>query len=105
MSEIKLLPCPFCGGTAKVRGEKFYQPNVRRNVICTKCFSSGGWYKTEEEAIEKWNTREPMQEIVKKLEKELLENPDDYVKDYRSGLCKAIEITWEVGGMNELSKV
>ena len=28
-----LLPCPMCEGQAKVRNERYYQPNVRRNVI------------------------------------------------------------------------
>lgn len=53
----KLKPCPFCGGEAEIRGEKYYKPMVRRNVICTKCYSNSGWYKTEQEAIEMWNRR------------------------------------------------
>lgn len=55
MSELK--KCPFCGGEAKIRGEKYWQPNVRRNVICTNCFANSGWFKTDEEAIEAWNRR------------------------------------------------
>lgn len=55
MDELK--PCPFCGGKAKIRSEKYWQPNVRRNVICTNCFANTGWYKTEDEAIEAWNRR------------------------------------------------
>ena len=31
-----LLPCPMCRGQARVRNERYYQPNVRRNVICMK---------------------------------------------------------------------
>lgn len=52
-----LLPCPMCEGQAKVRNERYYQPNVRRNVICMKCFTNSGWYKTEHEARLAWNTR------------------------------------------------
>lgn len=52
-----LKPCPFCGGKAKIRGEKYWRPRVSRNVICTKCFSNSGWFDTEEEAAEAWNRR------------------------------------------------
>ena len=52
-----LLLCPMCRGKARVRSERYYQPNVRRNVICMKCFTSSGWYKTEHEARLAWNTR------------------------------------------------
>lgn len=52
-----LVPCPMCGGQARVRNERYYQPNVRRNVICMKCFTNSGWYKTEHEARLAWNTR------------------------------------------------
>jgi Lar family restriction alleviation protein len=52
-----IKPCPFCDGSAKVGHEKYYQPRVSRRIICTVCFSSSGWYRTEEEAIEAWNRR------------------------------------------------
>lgn len=52
-----LIPCPMCGGKAKVRGERYFQPNVRRNVICTKCYTNTGWYRTEADASLAWNTR------------------------------------------------
>lgn len=52
-----LLLCPMCRGKARVRSERYYQPNVRRNVICMKCFTNSGWYKTEHEARLAWNTR------------------------------------------------
>lgn len=54
---IQLKPCPFCGGKAHIRTERYYQPNMRRNVICEKCYSNSGWYKTEEEAAKAWNRR------------------------------------------------
>ena len=28
-----LLPCPMCGGQARVRNERYYQPNVRRHEM------------------------------------------------------------------------
>lgn len=55
--ENELKPCPHCGGKAKVGCEKYWQPRVSRRIICAKCYSSSGWYSTEEEAIEAWNRR------------------------------------------------
>lgn len=54
---LELKQCPFCGGEAKIGYEKYWQPRVSRRIICTKCYSSSGWYSTEEEAIEAWNRR------------------------------------------------
>ena len=65
-----LLLCPMCRGKARVRSERYYQPNVRRNVICTKCFTNSGWYRTEDEARLAWNTRAP---ILSAEEMEILE--------------------------------
>ncbi len=65
-----LVPCPMCHGKARIRNERYYQPNIRRNVICTRCFTNSGWYKTEYEAILSWNTRAPIlsESELKKLE-------------------------------------
>ena len=100
MSEIKLLPCPFCGGEAKVCKYYFIQ--------CTKCGTSTLTHTNREEAIESWNTRKPMQEIMERLEEEKTKkykdwNKTSYLQDfggYRE--CKhIIEIVKEVGGMND----
>ena len=65
MSEIKLLPCPFCGGEAEL---SLFLGNY--HVTCTKClgaiFPARGMLKGE--AIEAWNTRKPMERIVERLE-------------------------------------
>jgi Lar family restriction alleviation protein len=55
----ELLPCPFCGGEARIGVEKYWYPKVSRRAICEKCYSSTGWYDTEEQAINAWNTRTP----------------------------------------------
>lgn len=57
----ELLPCPFCGGEAKIlwfnatmmHDDKFYYPR------CTNCGSGFKNFrnKTVEEAVKKWNTR------------------------------------------------
>lgn len=54
MSELKLLPCPFCGGEATIdnAGGK-YQAWCK--YCC--CIHMGEFYNTEAEAITAWNRR------------------------------------------------
>ena len=58
MCNDKLLPCPFCGGEAKLWriGAKEPQPEY---IICDTpfCVVFGGFY-TEQEAVEAWNSRQ-----------------------------------------------
>ena len=51
--DIKLKPCPFCGGMNLYYGkERFY------SVGCIDCGGKVvGAYRTEEEAADAWNTR------------------------------------------------
>lgn len=106
MSEIKLLPCPFCGYEAKsVKAHGIFEkPYV---VVCEneKCRASVGMFSaTKEEAIKQWNTRKPMQEIVERLEEAKVCVIDDYTEEYEDMvfLEEAIGIVREAGGMNEL---
>lgn len=55
MGAVKLEPCPFCGGEAKITQACVMQPLFC--VHCVDCDTSGGHYFTEEDAIEAWNTR------------------------------------------------
>ena len=58
MDEIKLKPCPFCGGEGKVM--RFPKCNRKYAVICSNvlCFASVGNYSTTKElAIDTWNRR------------------------------------------------
>lgn len=71
MSEkkIKLLPCPFCGGSAKIRVDKRNNGEVSysiKSVQCTECLAStmvcfdGGYrdlFCSDEEIAEMWNRR------------------------------------------------
>lgn len=53
MSNYKLLPCPFCGGSGNPK-------NMRKLtffVKCNKCSASTGMYIKKEEALAAWNRR------------------------------------------------
>ena len=110
MSEIKLLPCPFCGGEAKLYSGIGYAV-----VGCKKedCQGSACCYKynSKKEAIEQWNTRKPMERIIERLEEEERTLQDKYERNLKkeyddpfvSGrLCElecVIEIVKEEGGI------
>lgn len=65
MSEIKLLPCPFCGGeNIKVLGAETSYYWCR----CMNCLASTTTEDVEEDAIKAWNTRKPIEKVVKELE-------------------------------------
>lgn len=116
MSEIKLLPCPFCGGEAELIGHyiKGVPNDFQYFVRCKKCKARPQQFytfKKKEKAVEAWNTRRPMELIVDRLEKELYladkekersakENPlqFDSAKGYANGVAVAIEIVKEEGG-------
>ena len=79
MSEIELLPCPFCGGKAEVRATKRlvfngkYMGTVHYVVGCidTKCIGRiQRRYNSIEEAIDAWSTRKTIHRIVEQLERE-----------------------------------
>ena len=118
MSELKR--CPFCGGEAKI--DKTIANTV--SVECTVCYASSRMIlctegDIEQKAIEAWNTRKPMQNIVKRLEeeyheidkskKESYENGDwerfDMFTNLNRGIYKAIAIVntivKEEGGIDE----
>ena len=52
MSEIKLKPCPFCGGEAEI-----LNVDDRYTARCRSCFCGTGEYKDPERASETWNRR------------------------------------------------
>lgn len=55
MSE--LLPCPFCGGEAKILTAESMHGGNLYGVMCDCCAGRADVYDTEAEAIEAWNTR------------------------------------------------
>lgn len=73
MSEIKLLPCPFCGGEGSIScdPEATKDSNGRLwafTVVCNSCCATGGLCYSPEMATNSWNTRKPIDKVVEQLE-------------------------------------
>lgn len=101
MSEIKLLPCPFCGGEME-------EPN---NTSCkqgdtwlwsTECTNCGFFLddRYKEVLIARVNNRRPLQRIIERLK----EKAESIYKDKDKGeqfvfLNEAIKIVKEEGGI------
>lgn len=85
MDEPKLLPCPFCGGEARKRvAFPCDADGLEMNLYIVGCETCGiefSWLWDEEAAVELWNTRKPMDDIVKKLEAE--RDKTDFVETSR----------------------
>lgn len=96
MSEIKLLPCPFCGAEMIVFEDKQL---FGHRLEEEDCILAMHYFSTMDiESIEKWNARKPMQEIVKRLEKKIdnrLYNPN-----WNAGIIASISVVESVGGIN-----
>ena len=82
MSDIKLLPCPFCGGEARLDTEMSRRCLIIR-IKCKSCHAKIAGYCADigdeekaltniddctEKAVKCWNTRKPMERIVERLE-------------------------------------
>lgn len=100
MSEIKLKECPFCGEELEVVGKgHYFAHKINGCILQHLCFDIDN-----QEAIEQWNTRKPMDRIVERLEQ--------YQQEYSSGdgeftdelvdrvLRNAIEIV-KAGGVDD----
>lgn len=97
----QLANCPFCGGEAKLM--RFPKCERKYVVICEneQCMASVGNYShSKEKAIKAWNTRKPMEKIVKRLEEEKkIYNSASYTDQaIRQGVMIATEIVREEGG-------
>ena len=56
MSEIKLKPCPFCGGVASIDSEEGWF-GLGYFVMCLKCMNRTAHYMYSMNASDAWNTR------------------------------------------------
>ena len=75
MGNVKLLPCPFCGGQARISSdtEATRDANGRLwafTIVCDSCCATSGLCYSSEMAEKSWNNRKPMEQIIQQLEKE-----------------------------------
>ena len=98
MSEIKLLPCPFCGGEAILHHNGLTEKD---HVTCLSCCCRTKDSITKEEAIKQWNTRKPMEKQIPKKPTHIHEeyekhqwkkNKNGEVDDWawESGFCNGV---------------
>ena len=102
MSEIKLLPCPFCGGEAEI-GE-FHLLDKEYRVCCKECRSRTPFSTSRDRVIKQWNTRKPMERIVERLEEEKeqkISATKTEINLRKAHFKKAIELVKEEGVLNE----
>lgn len=67
MAKLELLPCPFCGGEARI------SRSGRCSLFCAYCVdcdTNGGHYFTEEDAIAAWNQRDGVRHLADLIEPE-----------------------------------
>ena len=111
MSDERLRKCPFCGGVPIVFESSNGPFAFGKYVVCGKCGCQTLLYTgkdAEEKAIESWNNRKPVEDVLERLEEEykaaaddmkrcLRENPlqFDSAKGCAQGLYNAIKIIKE----------
>ena len=98
MSELKR--CPFCGGEVWF---KIAELDAFRNVysfLCKDCDMEIIYpYSNEEEAINAWNTRKPIEKVLQRLEEERKEGIEYYNNsndDYFDGTADGVEIAIDI---------
>ena len=57
MTAPELLPCPFCGKVAHLRGDVCHSTAFFVGCETLGCFGNAQWDETQEEAVSNWNTR------------------------------------------------
>lgn len=101
MSNINLLPCPFCGyGYADIEQDK-------EGFVYVRCHKSGCMARTdgclnEEEAARLWNRREPIKKIIEELKNKYPINPypNEFSNGRNLGNQNALKVIMDVSGLN-----
>lgn len=58
MNEIRLKPCPFCGGEGCLQEHIYVGYTNRYGVVCLDCgVETRQFSRTKEDAVEVWNSR------------------------------------------------
>lgn len=90
----ELLPCPFCGGEAKLVKSKAKVNDYR--IKCNRCYIKTGWWMGEiDELIEQWNTRVYPKEVQEAIEKQKPKKPKKDIVHYRCPNCDAMLNTYD----------
>lgn len=90
MSEVKLLPCPFCGNEHPI--VQFKSSVNLYQIHCPQCQSifkkdcTAGNDTKKESLIKAWNTRKPIDDMVEQL----LAASDCVTNDFAEELYKTI---------------
>lgn len=79
MSEIKLLPCPFCGGKARISCDTEATRDSEGRlwaytIVCDSCCATSGLSYSPERAKKAWNTRKPIDDMVEQLESNVIKS-------------------------------
>lgn len=107
MSDTELKPCPFCGGNVTAYADRYEKVMIECDnckmyfgvQLEIGCELKDGWKATlnsKEDAVKRWNTRKPMDNIVAQLE-ELADNSNDhmyesYFDGKEDGIRESIDI-------------
>ena len=54
--DVKLLPCPFCGGDGAIEKTTYGRP-IMKWVKCRNCEAGATAYSTVSDAVSAWNAR------------------------------------------------
>ena len=121
MSEIKLKPCPFCGG----EGEMIVRGDQQKGywVKCLQCGAETRYFTSERAAAEAWNMRALIQDMKQDelaellgvktvLSSELTDRQDVSIREFTMQLrdegviidIPALIMFFEQGGMIEYNK-
>lgn len=102
MSEIKLLPCPFCGGEF----EEINNTSCKQGdnwLWSTECMECGLFIedKDKENLIKRINTRKPMERILTRLEEKKRSDGTESDREWGKyiGYVDSIKIVKEEGGI------
>lgn len=110
MNEKRLKKCPFCGGENIIQTYTNFVPSLLCSGCGAKMIAPMDCFGKDYEKLlaDRWNTRVPMEKIMKRLEEENQERVDManmtmdiYVDGQVSGLERAIDIVKEEGGLND----